>query len=182
MYNGMVKVLIKVCKKGSAGGRTMVLKIQYCCHSFIFFSEKQKPLGHIKTHFENQRSDPAKPFSSRQVLGSTLSDSGGGGREEEGLFSVLSLLVQLGPIAVGHPLPGDISPAAPCWFLYGQTGSMWLWDNSGWKGPCGRSSPSCSKQHQLRDSSEEMCQVILKPPKDELMHWYRETLPKWISE
>lgn len=78
MYNGMVKVLIKVCKKGSAGGRTMVLKIQYCCHSFIFFSEKQKLLGHIKTHFENQRSDPAKPFSSRQVLGSTLSDSGGG--------------------------------------------------------------------------------------------------------
>lgn len=80
MYNGMVKVLIKVCKKGSAGGRTMVLKIQYCCHSFIFFSEKQKLLGHIKTHFENQRSDPAKPFSSRQVLGSTLSDSGGEGR------------------------------------------------------------------------------------------------------
>lgn len=50
-YNDMLKVLIKVCKKGSAGGQSMILKIQYCCHSFIFFSKQQKPLGHIKTDF-----------------------------------------------------------------------------------------------------------------------------------
>lgn len=49
MYNDMVKVLIKVCEKSSAGGQGMIFKIQYCCHSFIFFSKQQKPLGHVGT-------------------------------------------------------------------------------------------------------------------------------------
>lgn len=51
MYNDMVKVLIKVCEKSSAGGQNVILKIRYCCHSFTFFSKQQKPLGHIKTDF-----------------------------------------------------------------------------------------------------------------------------------
>lgn len=51
MYNDMVKVLIKVCEKSSAGGQSMILKIQYRCHSFMFFSKQQKPLGHIKAAF-----------------------------------------------------------------------------------------------------------------------------------
>lgn len=103
-------------------------KIQYCCHSFIFFSKKQKPLGHIKTNFENQRSDPAKPFWSRQVLGSTLGD-----------FKGLVLSTKCARTTWAHgcrtsPSVGHL-PVAPRWFLCGHAGSVWLWDSSGWKGP-----------------------------------------------
>jgi len=76
MYNDMVKVLIKVCQKSSAGGQSMILKIQYYCHSFLLCSKQQKPLGHTQTDFENQRSNPAKSFSAGWVPAAPLVTSG----------------------------------------------------------------------------------------------------------